>query len=157
MLEAQIATGEELPFEKLYEKSRKEKKNTELQQKLLIRAPHFIGTQNGYNQEKWKVRIDALFPEYLKTKKLENMINPTDFTILSLYHPEMEKQDGIFDFVVKNYDRYGEAVDKEITLSDFTTRISCGFAVPARPTTGRPSDASAVTSGPFMPACRSAT
>ena len=26
MLEAQIATGEELPFEKLYEKSRKEKK-----------------------------------------------------------------------------------------------------------------------------------
>ncbi len=75
--------------------------------------PHFIGTQNGYNQEKWKVRIDALFPEYLKTKKLENMINPTDFTILSLYHPEMEKQDGIFDFVVKNYDRYGEAVDKE--------------------------------------------
>ena len=78
MLEAQIATGEELPFEKLYEKSRKEKKNTELQQKLLIRAPHFIGTQNGYNQEKWKVRIDALFPEYLKTKKLENMINPTD-------------------------------------------------------------------------------
>ena len=113
MLEAQIATGEELPFEKLYEKSRKEKKNTELQQKLLIRAPHFIGTQNGYNQEKWKVRIDALFPEYLKTKKLENMINPTDFTILSLYHPEMEKQDGIFDFVVKNYDRYGEAVDKE--------------------------------------------
>ena len=59
------------------------------------------------------MRIDALFPEYLKTKKLENMINPTDFTILSLYHPEMEKQDGIFDFVVKNYDRYGEAVDKE--------------------------------------------
>lgn len=41
MLEAQIATGEELPFEKLYEKSRKEKKNTELQQKLLIRAPPF--------------------------------------------------------------------------------------------------------------------
>ena len=93
MLEAQIATGEELPFEKLYEKSRKEKKNTELQQKLLIRAPHFIGTQNRC----------------------------------------------------------------KITLSDFTTRISCGFAVPARPTTGRPSDASAVTSGPFMPACRSAT
>ena len=113
MLEAQIAAGEELTFEKLYEKSRKEKKNTELQQKLLIRAPYFIGTQNDYNQEKWKVRIDALFPEYLKIRKLENMVNPTDFAILSLYHPEMEKQDEIFDFVVKNYDRYCQAVDKE--------------------------------------------
>lgn len=112
MLEAQIATGEELPFEKLYEKSRKEKKNTGLQQKLLVRAPNFIGTQKGYNQEKWKVRIDALFPEYLKTKKLENMINPEDFAILSLYHPEMEKQDEIFDFVVKNYNRYCEVVDR---------------------------------------------
>ncbi|MDE5610733.1 MAG: thioredoxin, partial [Odoribacter sp.] len=56
---------------------------------------------------------DALFPEYLKTKKLENMINPADFVILSLYHPELEKQDPIFDFMVKNYDRYCEAVDKE--------------------------------------------
>ena len=139
MLEAQIATGEELPFEKLYEKSRKEKKNTELQQKLLIRAPHFIGTQNGYNQEKWKVRIDALFPEYLKTKKLENMINPTDFTILSLYHPEMEKQDGIFDFVVKNYDRYGEAVDKETVqnylIGLYNTYIPVSYTHLTLPTT----------------------
>lgn len=113
LLEAQIVEGDELTFEKLYEKSKKEKKNTELQQKLLLRAPDFIKTQNGYNQEKWTVRIDALFPEYLKTKKLENMINPADFVILSLYHPELEKQDPIFDFMVKNYDRYCEAVDKE--------------------------------------------
>ena len=87
------------------------------------------------------MRIDALFPEYLKTKKLENMINPTDFTILSLYHPEMEKQDGIFDFVVKNYDRYGEAVDKETVqnylIGLYNTYI-LRFAVPARPTTGGP-------------------
>lgn len=113
MLEAQIVEGDELTFEKLYEKSRKEKKNAELQQKLLMRAPRFITTQNGYNQEKWTVRIDALFPEYLKTKKLENMVNPIDFAILSLYHPEIGKQDEIFDFMVKNYDRYCEVVDKE--------------------------------------------
>ena len=113
LLEAQIVEGDELTFEKLYEKSKKEKKNAELQQKLLLRAPDFIKTQKGYNQEKWTVRIDALFPEYLKSKKLEEMINPTDFTILSLYHPEIEKQDPIFDFVVKNYDRYCQVVDKE--------------------------------------------
>ena len=69
MLEAQIATGEELPFEKLYEKSRKEKKNTELQQKLLIRAPHFIGTQNGYNQENGKC---ASMPFSRSTSKPRN-------------------------------------------------------------------------------------
>lgn len=113
LLEAQIVEGDELTFEKLYEKSKKEKKNAELQQKLLLRAPAFIQTQNGYNQEKWTVRIEVLFPEYLKTKKLENMINPADYTILSLYHPEIEKQDEIFDFMVKNYDRYCEAIDKE--------------------------------------------
>ena len=69
MLEAQIATGEELPFEKLYEKSRKEKKNTELQQKLLIRAPHFIGTRTGIIRKNGKC---ASMPFSRSTSKPRN-------------------------------------------------------------------------------------
>ena len=76
--EAMMVTGDMLTFEKLYEKSKKEKKNTDLQQELLFRAPEFIATQTGYNRDKWMVRIEAIFPEYVKNKKLENMITAED-------------------------------------------------------------------------------
>ena len=69
MLEAQIATGEELPFEKLYEKSRKEKKNTELQQKLLIRAPHLSAPRTGIIRKNGKC---ASMPFSRSTSKPRN-------------------------------------------------------------------------------------
>ena len=51
--EAKVVMGEALSFEKLYEKVKKEKKNLDLRQELLLQAPAFIGTQEGYNREKW--------------------------------------------------------------------------------------------------------
>ncbi|WP_255301857.1 thioredoxin fold domain-containing protein [Butyricimonas sp. Marseille-P3923] len=116
--EAKMVTGDMLTFEKLYEKSKKEKKNTDLQQELLFRAPEFIATQTGYNRDKWMVRIEALFPEYVKNKKLENMINAEDLYIISMYHNEIKGNDEIFDFLVKNYRKYGEIVGKE-KIQDF--------------------------------------
>ena len=92
--EAKIVTGDMLTFEKLYEKSKKEKKNTELQQELLFRAPEFITTQTGYNRDKWMMRIESLFPEYVKNKKLDQMINAEDFYIISMYHTEIKDNDG---------------------------------------------------------------
>ncbi len=113
LLEAQIVKGDELTFEKLYEKCKKNKKDLESQQKMLLRAPGFITTQAGYNQEKWGIRIEAAFSEYVKNKKLENMINELDFTILSMYHVEKGKTDPIFDFMVKNYKAYSEVMKQE--------------------------------------------
>lgn len=112
--EAKIACGEELCFEKLYEKSKKEKKNFELAQQVLIEAPMYIMTLDKYNQEKWSVRIDAAFKDYLKNRKLENMINEADLFILTRYHAVAEKEDPIFDFVVKHYQEYVAAVGKEV-------------------------------------------
>ena len=80
--EAKVVCGEALSFEKLYEKIRKEKKNLDLCQELLLQAPAFIGTQEGYNREKWIVRIESLFDDYVNTKKLENMANEEDFPLL---------------------------------------------------------------------------
>lgn len=112
--EAKIALGEELSFEQLYDKYRKNKKDFDTQQQLLIEAPAFMVTQEGFNREKWSARIESLFPDYLKNKKLEKMINEPDFYILSMYHPQTSKNDPVFDFVVEHYDDFVAVIDTTV-------------------------------------------
>lgn len=112
--EARIATGEELSFEQLYEKYKKNKKDFKIQQQLLMEAPMFILTQKGYNRQKWGTRIENLFQEYWKNKKLENMVNATDFYILTQYHPQMEKVDPIFDFVLEHHARFVDSTESNM-------------------------------------------
>lgn len=112
--EAAIALGEELSFEQLYEKYKKNKKDFDTQQQLLIEAPGFMATQEGYSRDKWSARMESLFPDYLKNKKLEKMINEPDFYILSMYHPQTSKEDPVFDFVADNYEKFIEVVDTAI-------------------------------------------
>lgn len=66
--EAKIALGEELSFDQLYDKFKKDKKNFELQQQLLLDAPVFMSSLQGYDREKWASRIESLFPDYLKIR-----------------------------------------------------------------------------------------
>lgn len=116
MNEAKSMTGEALSFEQMYEKYKKSKRDTDLAQQLLLEAPRFIGTQKGYEQTKWRSRIEVLFPEYMKNKKLESMINQPDFMILTLYHSKAEKEDPIFDFMLQHYDEYADCVgEKDIS------------------------------------------
>ena len=110
--EAKVVRGDALSFEKLYEKVKKEKKNLDLRQELLLQAPVFIGTQEGYNREKWVVRIESLFDEYVNSKKLENMANEEDFSLLVMFHAKKAKNDFIFDGLVANYEQYVEKVGK---------------------------------------------
>lgn len=111
--EAKIAVGEELSYEQLYEKYKKKKNDFDLQQQLLIEAPMFINTQEGYNRQKWGARIESLFSEYVKNKKIQNMANEEDFFILTLYHKTTTKEDPIFDHVAKNYQKFVDAVGKK--------------------------------------------
>lgn len=111
--EAKIVTGEALSFEQMYEKYKKKKKDVEIMQQLLLEAPGFIMTQQGYDRQKWGTRVESLFPEYLKMKKLEDMINESDFAILTLYHPQTTKQDPIFDFVATNFNKFAGVVKQE--------------------------------------------
>lgn len=111
--EARITTGEALSFEQMYEKYKKSKKDTGLAQQLLLEAPRFISVQKGYDQVKWVSRIELLFPEYVKSKKLENMVNQPDFVIITLYHSKAEKEDPIFDFMLRHYDEYVNCVGEK--------------------------------------------
>lgn len=113
--EAKIARKERLSFEQLYEKYKKKKKDMELLQQLLLDAPFFMSTREGYERQKWVTRVESLFPDYLKGKRLENMINEKDFQIMTLYHSQTAKEDPVFDFVAANFDKYAQAVgEKEI-------------------------------------------
>lgn len=111
--EAKVALGEGLSFEQLYEKFKKNKKDCDIQQQLLLEALDFFATREGYEREKWSSRITNLFPDYLKNKKLENMINETDFMLLTLYHSQTSKQDSVFDFVAANFEKFTQVARKE--------------------------------------------
>lgn len=111
--EAQVATGEAPGFEQLYDRYRKNKKDFQAAQQILIEAPVFMAMQNNINREKWGARIEMLFAEYLKNKQLKHMVNPEDFFILTMYHGRIEKNDPVFDFVVEHYEDYVEIVEKE--------------------------------------------
>lgn len=113
--EAKIAAGDELSFEQLYDKYKKKKNDFDIQQQLLLEAPMFIPTQVGYDQQKWGARIESLFPEYLKNKKIENMANGADFLILTLYHRGTSKEDPIFDCIANNFDKFGRGGAKRRT------------------------------------------
>ena len=113
--EAKIATREELSFEQLYEQFKKKKKDMELFQQVLLEGPLFVPTREGYERQKWATRVESLFPDYMKEKKLENMINEKDFRILTMYHPQTTREDPVFDFVAANFDKYAQAVgEKEV-------------------------------------------
>lgn len=111
--EAKIALGEELSFEQLYELYKKKKKDYDVQQKLLLEAPEFMQRQEGYEREKWGARLKNLFPDYVKNKKIENMMNETDFTLLVMYHSRTSEKDPIFDFMVAHFNEGVQLVGKE--------------------------------------------
>lgn len=102
-----------MSFEQLYEKYKKKKNDLDVQQQLLIEAPAFIATQQGYNQQKWGTRIESLFPEYLKNKKIENMANEADFLVLTMYHRAASKEDPIFDYLAQNYQKFAKEIGKD--------------------------------------------
>lgn len=126
--EAKIARGEELSFVQLYEKFKKKKKDLELQQQLLLDAPLFLPTQEGYERQKWATRIESLFPDYLENKKLENMINEKDFQILTMYHPQTSKEDPVFDFVAANYDKFMQVV-KKVEVAGYLMMMNNGYII----------------------------
>lgn len=108
--EARIARGEIMSFSQIYDRYKQDKKDTGLQQQLLLEAPVFMRRQQGMERQKWQNRIEGIFTDYLKNKKLKHMIDTTDFMLLTLYHPSTSKEDAIFDFVAANFDDYARVV-----------------------------------------------
>lgn len=126
--EAKIALGEALSFEQLYDKYKKNKKDYDTQQQLLLEAPSFMAKQKGYDREKWSVRMESMFPDYLKNKKLANMKNEADLMILTLYHPQTSKEDPVFDYLVKHYDEFVAKVDTAL-VAGYLMRLNNSYII----------------------------
>lgn len=115
--EARVVTGDELPFEKQYSLYQKDKKKTELAAELLLKARYFLSGCSDYDREKWGIRIEALFNDYVKNKGLKNMVNAEDFFLITQYHPVLEKNDPVFSFVVDHYDDFLKVADHDLVSS----------------------------------------
>ncbi len=109
--EARTATGDIMSFDKLYEVYKKDKNNLSLQQELLQQAPSFLSAQDGINAEKWAVRLRKLYQGYIKAKMGPDLINKTDYLIISsLGEDGDELSEQILDFMNKNLSTWIDAV-----------------------------------------------
>ncbi len=100
----QSVGGDAVTFEQLYEKQKAAPADDALTRRVLAEAPDFLGRQpEGYQYERWLLRIERLYDDYRKRKPLTEWMNPEDFKILTLYHTEPAKNDEVFEYIASNY------------------------------------------------------
>ena len=102
---AKVACGEQLSFEKLYDRA-KSKKDLADMQLVLKQAPDYVGGLQGMEAQKWIVRIDKLYNEYTKAKMGPDFINKEDFQIVSKFNKKNVKDDAVMEFIAKNLETY---------------------------------------------------
>lgn len=121
---AKVVCGEQLSFEKLYDRA-KSKKDLADMQLVLKQAPDYVGGLEGMEAQKWIVRIDKLYAEYAKMKMGPDFINKEDFQIVSKFNKKNVKDDAVMNFMAKNLEAYmnklGEAPG--ILLVEYNNKV----------------------------------
>ena len=121
---ARVVCGEQLSFEKLYDRA-KSKKDLADMQLVLKQAPDYVGGLEGMEAQKWIVRIDKLYAEYAKMKVGPDFINKEDFQIVSKFNKKNVKDDAVMNFMAKNLEAYmnklGEAPG--ILLVEYNNKV----------------------------------
>ncbi len=108
-----VAIGESIGFEELYSMYKKNKKDLEIQQKLLAKAPQFLSAQEGMNAEKWIVRVRKLYRSYIHQKKGPALINSKDYIIISNFSGDSQSiKDEMVEFINTNLDAWEKAIGK---------------------------------------------
>lgn len=96
---AKVARGEELSFEKLYDRA-KSKKDLADMQNLLKQAPEYVGGLQGMEAQKWIVRVEKMYNEYVKAKMGPDFINKEDLAIVNRFNKKNVKDDAVMEFIV---------------------------------------------------------
>lgn len=102
---AKVACGEQLSFTKLYDRA-KSKKDLADMQLVLKQAPEEVGGMQGIEAQKWIVRIDKLYGEYVKAKMGPDFINKEDLKIVQTFNKTNVKDDAVMEFIAKNLETY---------------------------------------------------
>ena len=121
---AKVARGEELSFEKLYDRA-KSKKDLADMQNLLKQAPEYVGGLQGMEAQKWIVRVDKMYNEYVKAKMGPDFINKEDLTIVNRFNKKNVKDDVVMEFIAKNLRTYLEKLGESpgILLVEYNNNI----------------------------------
>lgn len=121
---AKVARGEELSFEKLYDRA-KSKKDLADMQNLLKQAPEYVGGLQGMEAQKWIVRVDKMYNEYVKAKMGPDFINKEDLTIVNRFNKKNVKDDVVMEFIAKNLRTYLEKLGEGpgILLVEYNNNI----------------------------------
>lgn len=126
---AKVATGEQLGFEKLYDRAKSKKDLTDMQLVLKL-APEYVGGLQGMEAQKWIVRIDRLYADYAKMKMGPDFINKEDFQIVNKFNKKNVKDDAVMEFIVKNLETYmnkmGEAPG--VMMIEYNNQVIEGLA-----------------------------
>lgn len=108
---AKTAVGDVIGFKELYEQYRNNPTDLTIQQKILQQAPKFLMAQEGMDAEKWVVRIRKMYNAYIQAKMGPNLINRTDYLIISqLGGDDLEQQQKMADFINANLPAWQKAV-----------------------------------------------
>lgn len=103
-----VATGDELSFLALYEKSKTAPDDLNLVQRILAEAPSFVSTIEKMEREKWILRIEKMFKDYVLKKMNDgnSLVNKEDYRIITTFHKSEVVGDEIVEFVNKNMEGY---------------------------------------------------
>lgn len=84
-------------MKQLYSKYKSNSKDLNLLQKLLERAPGFVGIQEkAVDKQKWITRVEDLYKKYIDKKPIEEMVNRDDFRIIRTFHKIDGQEDPFF-------------------------------------------------------------
>lgn len=121
---AKVARGEELSFEKLYDRAKSKKDLTDMQN-LLKQAPEYVGGLQGMEAQKWIVRVEKMYNEYVKAKMGPDFINKEDLAIVSRFNKKNAKDDAVMEFITKNLNTYLEKLGEApgILLVEYNNNI----------------------------------
>ncbi|WP_462347716.1 thioredoxin family protein [Butyricimonas faecihominis] len=121
---AKVARGEELSFEKLYDRA-KSKKDLADMQNLLKQAPEYVGGLQGMEAQKWIVRVEKMYNEYVKAKMGPDFINKEDLAIVNRFNKKNVKDDAVMEFITKNLNTYLEKLGEApgILLVEYNNNI----------------------------------
>lgn len=91
-------------FEEVYNKFKSSKGDLKLMQQVLVDAPSFVSTlESNTEREKWIVRVEKIFEEYIAKKMGPELINADDYRIIMSFHQPEKAGDKLMDIVEREY------------------------------------------------------
>lgn len=109
---AKVVTGEELGFLALYDQYKASSDDLILMQKVLLEAPSYVSTLEKMEKEKWIIRVDKLFKEYITKKMGPSLVNKEDYKLITTFYKQEPANDKVVEFINANIEGYMKETSK---------------------------------------------